>query len=232
MIRAIVGPPEVVGPVVWITGHPVCGESPELRNVGVVKNAAMLPGPGQARCVRWRPVRPHSRRVPAGQRAVRAPRWPDRCGAHHSTASGSPAGWTGAPATGSPSSCWSGAPPPRPSSARRSGSVRPAIRRHLDAMLADGDWSCPRAPGPRPARPGPAGQGLRAHRRGPGALRPAHVRRHGHRGPALDRRPRRPGGGRRVRRRAGRRRWRSAAARRWRTPVTTRSPGPRRSPGR
>ena len=40
-----------------------------------------------------------------------------------------------------------------------------AIRRHLDAMLADGPGRRPRAAGARAARAGPAGEGVHAHRR-------------------------------------------------------------------
>ena len=99
-------------------------------------------------------------------------------------------------------------------------------------MLADGDVAAPRAARQRPARAGTSGEDLRAHRRRPAALRPAHLRRPGHLGAALDRPrtaarrrwPRSP-----PRSSAG---WRSAARPPSARPATTRSPGPRRSPAR
>ena len=163
-----------------VPDHSACrfAISAELRNVGVVKNAAML-------------------------RRAGADRYP---GAFR---------WTGAPATGSPSCCWSRAPPPPPSWAPRSGSAR---RRSAGTSTR----CSPTARG-RPASgpcAGPRGRGRPAKvfaltDAGAGALRPhtyddlatAALRWIAAHGGA--------GGGRRVRRRAGRRRWRSAAGRRW-----------------
>ena len=109
-----------------------------------------------------------------------------------------------------------------------------AIRRHLDAMLADGDVTAREQHVRGQRGPGPPGQGVRAHRRRPAALRAAHLRRPGHRRAALDRPP-----GRRAPRSRRSPPTRSAALEaalpgrdHGAGRVTTRSPGPRRSPGR
>ena len=96
---------------------------------------------------------------------------------------------TRAPATGSPGRARA-RPVDRATLAERLGLTPAAVRRHLDALLADGLIEAREPRGPRASRPRPPGPAVRPHRRRPRPLRPG-LRRPGRQRAALPRRERR-----------------------------------------
>ena len=136
---------------------------------------------------------------------------------------------TAAPGRRWPGCSWSRGRSPPPRSRPRSSCPRPGVRRHLDALIADGEVEVREASRRGPPRPRPAGPAVPAHRRRPGPVR-ARLRRSGRVRAALPGRARRRGRGARLRPGPGARADRVRARRRSPRPTPPTS-GPARWPG-